>query len=307
MIKEYGVDPAIINSKESFYFITSYFSIEKWRLIRRFPENWEIKVRQSLKEVKPKEKLRLFDHLEKLSKHLVNCNYAKGLVNFTYDEKQIWILNAERYHLLYPFHAKITNKNPNANNLVCKEDELDESHPLISNQGDYTVRRVAVTMGQCVSPILLNAKQIHFVDRYFENGGIANKYLRPLKEFINTIFSRENLTTLPINRIVYHTADGTLAANLINKLNTEIKPLLKNGISLEIIRWPFDDLHNRYILTEIGGVSFQEGLDDDNMGNGRAVDDINPISPAACLIKTANNSTTPYMSKTYDPTKDLKI
>jgi len=307
MIKEYGVDTAILNSTESFYFISSFFSIEKWRLIRKFPENWELKVRQSFRDVKPKEKLRLIDQLQKLSKHLIHCNYSKGIINYTYDEQQLWIINAEKYHLLYPFHVKITNKNPNANNLVCKEEELDENHPLMTNQNDYAVRRDAVTMAQCVSPILSNAKQIHFVDRYFENGAIADKFLRPLKEFLNTIFSRSNHAALPITRIVYHTADKTLTANLMHKLNTEIKPLLKNGVSLEIIRWPFDDLHNRYILTDIGGVSFQEGLDDDNLGNGRAFDDINPIAASACLQKSANNSPTPYMLKVFDPTKDIKI
>jgi len=307
MIKEFGIEPELLNSSASFYFITSFFGIDKWRLIREFPENWGTKVRQSWKDVKPKEKQRLLEQLVLLNKQTIKCFFSKGIVPFNYDNNLQWVINAEKYHLLFSFDAAISYINPNGSDFICRIEDMKDDHPLIDNSKCFSVKREAINMAQCVKTILSNAKEIHFVDRRFEHGGIEQKYLRPLKEFIKAILERENFNLKPLNRIVYHTADRTLSNNLINCLTQEIKPLLKNNIGLEIIRWPYNHMHNRFILTDIGGVVFQEGLDDWNFGTGREFDDINPITIEACKLKIADTSITPYMSIVFDQSKDLII
>jgi hypothetical protein len=38
--------------------------------------------------------------------------------------------------------------------------------------------------------------------------------------------------------------------------------LVPAGLTLRIVRWDKEDLHNRYVLTERGGLKFGQGLDE---------------------------------------------
>ena len=53
--------------------------------------------------------------------------------------------------------------------------------------------------------------------------------------------------------------------------HTKLTRLIPNGMRVSFVRWSEKDggqpLHNRYILTELGGVSFQHGLDDGKKGD----------------------------------------
>ncbi|MEK8020101.1 MAG: hypothetical protein VSS75_024780 [Candidatus Parabeggiatoa sp.] len=48
-----------------------------------------------------------------------------------------------------------------------------------------------------------------------------------------------------------------------------------------MVQWPKDEMHNRYILTDIGGVLFGTGLDDDNDGESTSTDDVTLLDESA--------------------------
>ena len=48
--------------------------------------------------------------------------------------------------------------------------------------------------------------------------------------------------------------------------------IIPKGITVRLVRWAYEDLHNRYILTDCGGVAFLEGLDDAMKSRSRVED-----------------------------------
>ena len=49
------------------------------------------------------------------------------------------------------------------------------------------------------------------------------------------------------------------------------RAIIAAGLQVQFQRWNGEDLHNRFVLTELGGVAFLEGLDQYD-GKGRSKD-----------------------------------
>ena len=64
--------------------------------------------------------------------------------------------------------------------------------------------------------------------------------------------------------IEYHTGDSNKDTNAFaREMGKSIRPYLPAATTLKVVRWKEDELHNRYILTDRGGVMFGTGLDVD--------------------------------------------
>jgi len=125
------------------------------------------------------------------------------------------------------------------------------------------------------------------------------------KEFIKIISSRPSLSLKSIQKLVYHTVDSTNGASdieLQRVLNIRIATLLPKNLCLEIIRWKQENLHSRHVLSEIGGVDFHIGLDDDDDNPDSEVDKITPIVAKHCwYTKGRKENSDPYMSTRKKP------
>jgi len=281
MIREFGVDPFLIDSEVNTLRLHALLNFKNYAFIRKFPANWEAKVRISIKE-KGRAKLRAIEILRKLSSNLIDCPTNIKGIDFNYEESQIWIVNAEKYHLLNPFDGFISAKNPNGtSNVFNLTSEKLESF-IESNDG--IVRREANVMANAVKTLLKNSKEIHFIDPYFSD--MKERRIRPLKAFIAIIAERGNIDG-KLNRIVFHTSSNCDKANSLyeieRKMIQKIAPSLFKNMTIEIIFWDIQELHNRHILTEIGGVDWGIGLDDDDFNPDEEVDKITPIPSNHCF------------------------
>ena len=65
--------------------------------------------------------------------------------------------------------------------------------------------------------------------------------------------------------IEYHTGDSNKDTNAFaSEMEKSIRPHLPSATTLTVVRWRENELHNRYILTDRGGVTFGTGLDIDD-------------------------------------------
>ena len=65
-----------------------------------------------------------------------------------------------------------------------------------------------------------------------------------------------------LNGLVYHTARSAPIDYFREMCQKHIPGLLPKGLRLRFHRWNGGELHNRYVLTERGGVMFGTGLDE---------------------------------------------
>ena len=103
---------------------------------------------------------------------------------------------------------------------------------------------------------------------------MTNRYKNPLREFLRIICDGRREVKLE-----YHTlADSRTPWDVFQQdCQDELPDIIPRGFKLTVRRWKErprgERLHNRYILTDIGGVLFGYGLDE-----GTGTDDISRLS-----------------------------
>lgn len=298
MIKEYAVDPELLNNWKDFRFFTTFFSLENGRAISGYPTpgEWKKFVKENLHKRKPlpMEKHKMVVALDKLT-------VIHSRDNSKWNDELGWLNNVIEEDKRKSFQAIILNENIKnikhpklilGNEVICSQLVPDSSSikTLFNTSRSVIVNRKAQEMALCIKDLLQNSKQFIFIDPYFlaqptdvddprsgeRNKRIVKRHTRPLKEFLELISDNNKDNSLPVTRLQYHAKsddrcvdDNTFISNS-KKVLPSIIP--KELIKLQLIRWENENLHNRYILTDIGGVMFGTGLDDNEEGNSESTD-----------------------------------
>ncbi|WKZ70022.1 MAG: hypothetical protein QY331_01985 [Melioribacteraceae bacterium] len=283
MIKVFTLDPSSIRTIDDIFELRARFGIEQFRLLWKFPTRWNFLLKENLKSrFKTKERKKAYLLLEKLSDFIIEIpeNVVKDENSITLES---WIIKADELYSTHKHNGIISNKNPNSKPHIKSIDEL-ESWEEFNTSDCSRVKREAEEMSGCAAPLLYGSSQIHFVDPYFQM--LGDKHIRPLEVFIKQVFG--NLRSNNNVELYYHTGDSVLGGNIELKLKPIFERLLPKKTTIKIVRWPDNSLHNRFILTDIGGISFGIGLDDWDNGNHIEFDDISPITKENCKSKSPN-------------------
>jgi hypothetical protein len=124
------------------------------------------------------------------------------------------------------------------------------------------IPRKAHEIAVCVALLLQSCHEILFIDPYFRPYDIRHR--RPLEAFLAAVIDKRQGTSP--TRIEIHTGDNASAHYFREECERRLPSIVPQGMRVRIVRWrPREGgelLHNRYILTDIGGVSFGVGLDD---------------------------------------------
>ena len=144
---------------------------------------------------------------------------------------------------------------------IIREEDLDEvDEPRWKAEVQRHIERTAAEMAACAYTLLRNAKEILLVDPYFNPQ--AQRFRRPFEAFLRAAANRG--PGIPIERIEVHTGDS--AAGTKAFFDGECRKCLPrhipSGLKVRLVRWDQRYLHNRYVLTECGGLKFGTGLDD---------------------------------------------
>jgi hypothetical protein len=263
MIYEFAISPKLCTSYENVRLFLVTFGGERGRLLSDIPrKNW---LRRALSEIKgskngPVGRSRLSAATKKLSKQaMYKRNTAPN------SENEDWLDHAIAAHNNRPFKAIITDCYDGNNECVIKND-----YDLIDNTrwkvpGDKTIERRPETMLEAIKPMLDCAREVILIDRNYR----PELYRWP--EFLIAIakFLSGREFSPSINRINYHIGNnlnrktGEWLADHPEKLdhNKLLSKELPKGIIVNFFIWPKEDLHDRFVLTDVGGVEFGIGLD----------------------------------------------
>lgn len=274
MLFEYAVEPALVatwGDRRTGRYFRDKFGIGSPRLISRFPKRWKKRVWDAWKASETKNggdvaRRRMEELIQQLSEVMVERRRP------VWDAELSWTENAVGQEV--PFHAILARHNPSGDPNVLVADELDESTAGWAAPHGRAVARRAPTIADAVGGMLRIATDIIFVDPYFApgRGGFVK---------VITACVRAGCKGRAVGPATVRIFSSDREANGTHEhFGTECRERLPRefprGQAVVIRRLGEraggEKLHNRYILTELGGVSLGAGLDEREAG---VTDDLN--------------------------------
>ena len=165
---------------------------------------------------------------------------------------------------MQPFRAIISTANPTGKDHILVADELHGDTPLWAVARELPIARERVAMAACVDVLFQQSKEILFVDPHFTP---ERRFTETLSEFLKV--AHQNGHTF--RRIEYHTLHAGAALSWFSsECNKWLPSRIPAGVSLKFVRWKTrpggEDFHSRYVLTDVGGLRFERGLDSGDAG-----------------------------------------
>jgi hypothetical protein len=278
MIHEYALEPELVASwgnRHDFRYFVEKFGLGQPRIVSRYPRRWTRLVWQAFQSDDDLDRTRMVELLQRLGERMVHRR------DYLWDAGRAWSENARAEHGRVPFHAILARANPGNHPRVLVASELDDSTPLWGVPRAVTIARRAGDMAAAVAAMLRIAEVIVFVDPYF--GPDKRRHRQTLEAFL-----RATVEGRPIDRpgrVEVNTSadeDRTGTREFFEgECQRQLPRCLPIDIRLRIGRLEQrprgEELHNRYILTDIGGLQFGAGLGE---GDDGTTDDVHLLERA---------------------------
>ena len=249
MIREFAVEPeAIVSSYREFSYIVEKFGVCEGRVISRFPKTWKrlvYEAAQARHQGKVEGK-KIEERLRGLSDEvLIAMSRPAGTGG--------WIEIALAEHQRQPFDYLITNAPQGIAEAVPVE-TLDGEHPCLQITREMSIPREPEAMASACAFLLKTAKVIKIIDPHLDFS--KSRFREPFKAFMKHVRAG---TQIEIYRGI---DDGGPAREFMRQNAEQFLPnALPAGVNARIRLLPAGSMHNRFLLTDLGGIKFGVGLD----------------------------------------------
>ena len=247
MIYEYAISPLLMTDPRDMNFFRSSLGGEQGRLISDIPrKKWVRLARKAILESNNKDvtKKRLAASLDQLKRTAI---YRRNTA--TEGTNDIWLEHAFAAHVDRPFRAILTDTYDGDEACVLTIDAIFADEPLWKVPLGDSIDRTAQKMIEVIRPMLDCAREVILVDRNFN----PEKYRWRLFIEKLAMFLAERTFSPSINKFAFHMGDNISASYMQHLCETHIANNLPDGMSIDFHIWPWDYLHDRYVLTDIGG------------------------------------------------------
>ena len=271
MIKEFAVDPSYYSTRLEWQLIFEHFGFHKGRMISKFPKDWKKLAYKNLMDnyrrnrIKEIERLALEEKLNNFDKYFIDLKRS-------YDLTLNWYENVKKENNRSPFYSIISRINPDCEDKILKVENLEEENKYWSVPRQVTVERNFDVIASLLSNIFKLSKKIILVDPHFHP--TKEKYRKSLQSLIKIIFWDEREMIVEYH-LVADPREST--SQFQNSCQNYISPFIPSGKQLKFVRWSSqhasdpnaggERLHPRFILTDLGGVNIEWGLDEGNLGD----------------------------------------
>jgi hypothetical protein len=268
MIHEYAIEPELLIEWAKNRIIARYvnenFGLGKPRLMAEFPKLKKFKKQYleytNLPENDEITKQRLAELFSCLSEKTIKRE------NYFYDGQKSWIENAELEDAKQkPFRAIVAKRNPRMKSKILLNDAIGE-WPAKYWDADYNIRvkKQARSIIELIAPLLYSCKEIYWIDPYFK----PQKNVALLRLVVKTLLKYKKNLSRQIFEIHISLDKGMGTHEFIEKeFRREIESTLPDSLVLKIKGWSMvpgkEKYHDRFLLTDIGGVQSSYGFDED--------------------------------------------
>lgn len=254
MLREFAVEPALLGEYSEFRYLSEKFGVQKARMIAEFPRKWRRLVYDSASGFTELQKKRLEEWLARKETFLV----PSGRVCDSSDD---WLLSAELAHTSRPFHAILATANPRGHEKVLLPHDIPlENEPLFKTPHECFMTRKPEEFAAIGDLLLRSSRQIIFVDPH---ASASKRWCEALSAMLDCAH--------PEAAIRYCSIDIPEKRNYrLDEIKKYWPRSIPKGKTLEFILLDKDagmDTHNRFILTERGGIKFAWGLDTSTDGS----------------------------------------
>lgn len=264
MIHAFALEPKLVatwGQRAEFRFIHDKFGIGTPRVLLELPafSKWKRAVYTAAKELAlSQEDMKRIEELFRLfSEH--KCRRADSV----YDGLVTWLENAEREYERSPFAGVVASANPRGHAGVLVADELGAGGPRWVCDAGASPARTPEALAIALSAMLANCRQLHLVDPHF---GPENARHRKVLEALMNVLAEGRLSP---DVVRVHCAAKS-ALSFFEQETAKMAGRLPRGVIVEFVRWSQktggEKLHNRYVLTDLGGVALGVGLDEGEPG-----------------------------------------
>ncbi|NEV60377.1 hypothetical protein [Thiorhodococcus minor] len=273
MIHEYAIEPHLVANAGSlarFRFWSLEFGLGTPRIMAQLPKkkNWRRLVFQAMNSnTGDVERTRV----EALIGHLTSSSSCRETA--VYDGALPWIDNALSEHARQPFRAILAAEDRAGFPAIIVAEPLERVYESESWQvkRSICVPRNADSMAAAVEVMLACCRVAIFVDSHF--GPENPRHRRPMEKFFAAMRSRDDRL---MHRLEICTGSSATLDFLEQEFRDRLARHLSPGTKLILKKLTQQDtgekIHNRYIITELGGVQFGTGMDDGKKGEN---DDVN--------------------------------
>lgn len=288
MIYEYAIDPELVVNWviAGIGRYVGQFGIDQRRLVSDFPINWEGRVYGELyKNFNDDDsslefqstQLELQRYLQILTEYMVYRN-----INIPSDSS--WLNAAIAEHAIRPFHAIFTSEKDEIGLLgVISEKNVDNirDHYWMLPTVEVT-KKSAVEIAEKLRPLLQAARKIYIVDPYFD--AEEERFRKTLIEIANQVTKLPRAVEFtPVITIITKASRSyrdrlsddqekreielkNLAKSIENNAKKYLSKSILSGLSVNLVilrnAMQGNRVHNRYLLTDIGGVVIPYGIDE---------------------------------------------
>jgi hypothetical protein len=272
MIHEFAIDPVAMNNWQNFRYLNDNFGVEHGRLISRFPKKWTKMVCNACNDNYDCGKISTIDR-KRIVERLKNIKHKLVRLKRRYNSEKEWLENAEEQHSISEFRAIISINNPNGQPYILNAYDIDETNYLWNVPREKVVRRKANELAACAMMLLMASKEIIFIDPHFNP--TKSRFTETFSHLIDFAFENKRPQRLELH--VEHTDRSASFEVWENNCQNKLPQIVPKGYILKVMRWTErnegDKQHPRYVLTEIGGIRYDYGLDEwDGEGEGKTTD-----------------------------------
>ena len=296
MIYEYAVSPQLVAhwAMHRIGRMVGQFGMDQRRLVADFPKDWKGEAYGALLELcnfdySSLENQNASPTMDAYLQILGDTFVCRTTPQARGDE---WLPAALNEHAQRPFHAilveKATHDNPAVITPAVMEDVRDVRWylPTVSPS-----KKTAEELVFTLAPLMVRARTVILVDPYFDSS--EERFTSVLRLLLQVaVVNREEAIGMP--KVVVMTGvekahsprDGefteqqkrNVVNDLVNKARTHLPSVLPAGVELEFVclAHPIggDPLHNRYLLTDVGGAVMPFGAD---ARGTETTDDVQPM------------------------------
>lgn len=268
MIYEFALEPELVatwtDRRDARYFM-EMFGLGRPRLVSHFPKRWKSLIWDAFNRSPvggdDMQRKRMEELITRLGETMVRREGS------SWDANRPWLVNAEQEHDRRPFKAILSRENPRARAEVLLPQDLENGgHSRWSVAQGVTVSRQARDMAEVMRALLGCCREVIFVDPYFAPE--EPRYRRPLESFLDALVAGRAVAEM--RKVEVHTKVRSTAEFFRDSCGRELQSRIPVDLRVVFRRWTErtggEVLHNRYILTELGGVTFSHGLDDGRNG-----------------------------------------
>ena len=174
-----------------------------------------------------------------------------------------WLANAEAEYGRRPFAGILALENPNRHEAVLVSDQIGPGSSRWAVPSGVSIPRTPAAIALALTAMLTHCAELHLVDPHF--GPQNARHRRVLEALLEVV--ADSAGSLRVIRV--HCGDNVGLVHFESEAAL-MTTRLPTTINVEFVRWRKrdggDDLHNRYVLTDVGGVQFGTGLDDGRSG-----------------------------------------